>query len=106
MTGLAFRIRKYRVLLGCPESEASSCFYIIFLFTNLYFLLQSTWTVIHCQCQSEREVQDNSPIIVSSNGAKSHEITIESSVPVSNLGGITFSPMTTYPFNLVFGLGP
>ncbi|KAI6108999.1 P-loop containing nucleoside triphosphate hydrolase protein [Pisolithus croceorrhizus] len=42
--------------------------------------------VIRCRRRSEREIQENSPIIVSSNGPKSNEITIETSTPVSSLG--------------------
>ncbi|KAI6022678.1 kinesin motor domain-containing protein [Pisolithus marmoratus] len=45
----------------------------------------------------------NSPIIVSSNGPKSNEITIETSTPVSSLGVVTLPPTRTYPFDLVFG---
>jgi kinesin family member 11 len=59
--------------------------------------------VIRCRRRSEREIHDNSPIIVSSSGAKSHEVTIESSVPVSSLGVVTLPPTKTYPFDLVFG---
>lgn len=58
---------------------------------------------IRCRRRSEREIQENSPIIVSSNGPKSHEITIETSAPVSSLGVITLPPTRTYPFDLVFG---
>jgi kinesin family protein 11 len=59
--------------------------------------------VIRCRQRSEREVHDNSPIIISSSSAKSHEVTIESSVPVSSLGVVTLPPTRTYPFDLVFG---
>ncbi|KAI6005931.1 P-loop containing nucleoside triphosphate hydrolase protein [Pisolithus albus] len=59
--------------------------------------------VIRCRRRSEREVQENSPIIVSSNGPKSNEITIETSTPVSSLGVVTLPPTRTYPFDLVFG---
>jgi kinesin family protein 11 len=48
-------------------------------------------------------MQENSPIIVSSSGAKSQEVTIETSTPVSSLGIITLPPTRTYPFDLVFG---
>lgn len=58
---------------------------------------------IRCRRRSDREMQENSPIIVSSNGAKSQEITIETSTPVSSLGIITLPPTRTYPFDLVFG---
>ncbi|OAX44667.1 kinesin-domain-containing protein [Rhizopogon vinicolor AM-OR11-026] len=59
--------------------------------------------VIRCRRRSDREMQENSPIIVSSNGAKSQEVTIETSTPVSSLGIITLPPTRTYPFDLVFG---
>ncbi|KAG2157121.1 P-loop containing nucleoside triphosphate hydrolase protein [Suillus clintonianus] len=58
---------------------------------------------IRCRRRSDREIQENSPIIVSSNGAKSQEVTIETSAPVSSLGVITLAPTRTYPFDLVFG---
>jgi kinesin family protein 11 len=59
--------------------------------------------VIRCRRRSEREIQDNSPIIVTSSGPKSHEVTIETSTPVSSLGVVTLPPTRTYPFDLVFG---
>jgi Kinesin-like protein len=59
--------------------------------------------VIRCRRRSEREIQDNTPIIVSSSGAKSHEVSIETAVPVSSLGLVTLPPLRTYPFDLVFG---
>lgn len=59
--------------------------------------------VIRCRNRSEREIEDNSPIIVTSSGAKSKEISIETSAPVSSLGVITPPPTRTYPFDLVFG---
>lgn len=59
--------------------------------------------VIRCRRRSDREIQDNSPIIVSSTGAKSKEVTIEASAPVSSLGVVTLPPLKTYPFDLVFG---
>ncbi|EGN95950.1 hypothetical protein SERLA73DRAFT_170393 [Serpula lacrymans var. lacrymans S7.3] len=59
--------------------------------------------VIRCRRRSEREVQENSPIIISSNGSKSQDVTIETSSPVSSLGVITLAPTRTYPFDLVFG---
>ncbi|KAG2349879.1 kinesin-domain-containing protein [Suillus weaverae] len=58
---------------------------------------------IRCRRRSDREIQENSPIIVSSNGAKSQEVTIETSTPISSLGVITLAPTRTYPFDLVFG---
>lgn len=59
--------------------------------------------VIRCRRRSEREIHENSPIIVSSNGAKSHDVTIETSAPISSLGVVTLAPTRTYPFDLVFG---
>lgn len=59
--------------------------------------------VIRCRRRSDREIQENSPIIVSSHGAKSKEATIETSAPVSSLGVVTLPPTRTYPFDLVFG---
>ncbi|KAF8559590.1 kinesin-domain-containing protein [Imleria badia] len=59
--------------------------------------------VIRCRRRSDREIQENSPIIVSSHGAKSTQVTIETSAPVSSLGVVTLPPTRTYPFDLVFG---
>jgi kinesin family protein 11 len=59
--------------------------------------------VIRCRRRSEREIQDNSPIIVSSNGPRSQDVTIETSTPFSSLGVVTLPPTRTYPFDLVFG---
>ncbi|KIJ69381.1 hypothetical protein HYDPIDRAFT_145382 [Hydnomerulius pinastri MD-312] len=59
--------------------------------------------VVRCRRRSDREIQENSPIIVSSSGAKSQEVTIETSAPVSSLGVVTLPPTRTYPFDLVFG---
>lgn len=59
--------------------------------------------VVRCRRRSEREVQDNSPIIVSSSGAKSKDVSIETSAPISSLGVVTLPPLRTYPFDVVFG---
>lgn len=59
--------------------------------------------VIRCRRRSDREILENSPIIVSSHGAKSEQVTIETSAPVSSLGVVTLPPTRTYPFDLVFG---
>ncbi|KAG6890679.1 hypothetical protein C0995_005051 [Termitomyces sp. Mi166 len=59
--------------------------------------------VIRCRGRSEREIQDNSPIIVTSSSAKSKDVSIELSAPVSSLGLVTMPPVRTYPFDLVFG---
>lgn len=58
---------------------------------------------IRCRRRSEREIQENSPIIVNASGPRSREITIETSPPVSSLGVVTLPPTRTYPFDLVFG---
>ncbi|KII88479.1 hypothetical protein PLICRDRAFT_161615 [Plicaturopsis crispa FD-325 SS-3] len=59
--------------------------------------------VIRCRRRSEREIQESSPIIVSSSGARSGDVTIETSIPVSSLGVVSLPPTRTYPFDLVFG---
>jgi kinesin family member 11 len=59
--------------------------------------------IICCRRRSEREIQDNSPIIVSSSRAHSHEVTIESSVPLSSLSVVTLPLTRTYLFDVVFG---
>jgi kinesin family member 11 len=59
--------------------------------------------VIRCRRRSDREIQENSPIIVTSQGAKSQDVTIETSTPISSLGVVTLPPTRTYPFDLVFG---
>ncbi|KAH9951942.1 P-loop containing nucleoside triphosphate hydrolase protein [Amylocystis lapponica] len=59
--------------------------------------------VIRCRRRSEREMQENSPIIVSTSGPKGQDITIETSAPVSSLGVVTLPPTRTYPFDSVFG---
>ena len=59
--------------------------------------------VIRCRRRSEREIQDNSPIIVSSDGPKSKDVSIQMSNPASSLGVVTLPPLRTYSFDLVFG---
>ncbi|KAJ7632641.1 kinesin 2 [Roridomyces roridus] len=59
--------------------------------------------VVRCRRRSKYEIADNSPIIVSSTGAKSKELSIETATPVSSLGVVTLPPVRTYPFDLVFG---
>ena len=59
--------------------------------------------VIRCRRRSEREVQDNSPIIVSSDGARSKHVTIETAAPTSLLGIVQLPPTRTYSFDTVFG---
>jgi kinesin family member 11 len=58
---------------------------------------------IRCRRRSEREVQENSPIIVSSQGARSQELSIETAAPTSSLGLVSLPPTRTYPFDLVYG---
>lgn len=59
--------------------------------------------VIRCRRRSEREINDSSPIIVQMEGAKSQDISIETSVPTSSLGVVTLPPTRKYPFDVVFG---
>ena len=59
--------------------------------------------VVRCRRRSDREVQEGSPIIVSTEGARSHAVSIETAAPVSSLGVVTLPPTRTYPFDLVFG---
>lgn len=59
--------------------------------------------VIRCRRRSEREIQENSPIIVTTNGAKGQDITIETAAPVSSLGVVTLPPTRTYHFDMAFG---
>ncbi|KAJ7709881.1 P-loop containing nucleoside triphosphate hydrolase protein [Mycena rosella] len=59
--------------------------------------------VVRCRRRSDREIADNSPIIVSSTGAKSKDLSIEAAIPLSSLGVVTLPPVRTYPFDLVFG---
>jgi len=63
----------------------------------------SIQVVIRCRRRSDREIQENSPIIISSNGARSKEISVETGAPQSSLGIVTLPPLRTYPFDLVFG---
>lgn len=59
--------------------------------------------VIRCRRRSEREVNDASPIIVQMDGAKSQDVSIETSVPTSSFGVVTLPPTRKYPFDAVFG---
>ena len=59
--------------------------------------------VIRCRRRSEREMQDNSPIIVTTNGPKGEDITIETSMPTSTFGVVALPTTRTYPFDMVFG---
>ncbi|KAI0362221.1 kinesin-domain-containing protein [Trametes cingulata] len=59
--------------------------------------------VIRCRRRSEREIQDNSPIIVTINGPKGEDVTIETSPPTTNFGVVALPTTRTYPFDMVFG---
>ena len=59
--------------------------------------------VIRCRRRSEREMQENSPIIVTTNGARSEDITVEASVPTTTFGVVALPTTRTYPFDMVFG---
>ncbi|KAI0374999.1 kinesin-domain-containing protein [Pilatotrama ljubarskyi] len=59
--------------------------------------------VIRCRRRSEREIQDNSPIIVTINGPKGEDVTIETSPPTANFGVVALPTTRTYPFDMVFG---
>lgn len=59
--------------------------------------------ILRCRGRSEREMQANSPSIVTIESAKTKELTIETTTPVSSLGLVTPIPTRTYPFDLVFG---
>ena len=48
-------------------------------------------------------MQDNSPIIVTTNGPKGEDITIETSMPTSTFGVVALPTTRTYPFDMVFG---
>lgn len=59
--------------------------------------------VIRCRRRSEREIQEGSPIIISSEGPRGRHITIETAPTTSVLGVVTLPPTRTYPFDIVFG---
>ncbi|KAG8990644.1 kinesin motor protein cin8 [Tulasnella sp. 427] len=59
--------------------------------------------VVRCRIRSEREIADGSPLIVSTQGARSEEITIETGAATANMGIYTQAPTKTYPFDRVFG---
>lgn len=58
---------------------------------------------IRCRRRSEREIQEGSPIIVSTEGPRGQNITIETAATTSVLGIVTLPPTRTYPFDVVFG---
>lgn len=53
--------------------------------------------------RSDREIQENSPSIVNTEGAKSDEVEIETGPPTISLGVLAPPPSKTYPFDQVFG---
>ncbi|KIO18808.1 hypothetical protein M407DRAFT_31522 [Tulasnella calospora MUT 4182] len=59
--------------------------------------------VVRCRIRSEREITDGSSIVVSTQGARSEEITVETGSATSNMGIYTQAPTKTYPFDRVFG---
>jgi kinesin family protein 11 len=59
--------------------------------------------VVRSRRRTEKEIHENSPIIVSSNGAKSTDMNIETAPPSSTLGIAGLPPSRTYPFDMVFG---
>jgi hypothetical protein len=79
-----------------PELTTSSC-------GGASDVETSFQVVIHYRRRLERKTQDNSPIIVHSNGTQSHRVTIESSAHVFSFGVVTLPPTGTCRFHLVFG---
>lgn len=59
--------------------------------------------VVRCRRRSEREIQEGSPIVVTSAGAKSTEVTVQMEPQSSSLGIVQLPPTRTYPFDMVFG---
>ena len=59
--------------------------------------------IIRCRRRSEREIQEASPIITSTEGPRGQHITIETAATTSVLGVVTLPPTRTYPFDVVFG---
>ena len=58
---------------------------------------------IRCRRRNDREIQEGSPIIISSQGPRSQSLTIETAATTSSLGVVTLPPTRTYPFDIVFG---
>lgn len=58
---------------------------------------------IRCRRRSEREIQESSPIIISTEGPRGQNITIETAATTSVLGVVTLPPTRTYPFDTTFG---
>jgi kinesin family protein 11 len=59
--------------------------------------------VIRCRSRSEREIEEKSPVIVTSEGAKSKEIAVEVPSAASSYAVVSQAPVRKYPFDLVFG---
>jgi kinesin family protein 11 len=62
--------------------------------------------VVRCRGRSERERLDGSAVVVSSDGARSTELTVETAAaPVGvSAAGVSGAPTTRmYPFDIVFG---
>ena len=59
--------------------------------------------VIRCRRRNDRELQEASPIIITTEGPKGQNITIETAAPSSVLAVVTLPPTRTYPFDVVFG---
>jgi kinesin family member 11 len=59
--------------------------------------------VIRCRRRSDREVQDGSPVIVTTSGPRGEDVAVETASPSSTLGVVTLPPTRTYPFDRVFG---
>src|SRR5258708_12055673 len=62
--------------------------------------------VVRSRRRSDREVQESSPIIVTTEGARSHAVSIKTAAPVSSLGVITPPPTRPYPSHLAFSPQP
>lgn len=59
--------------------------------------------VVRCRRRSEREIQEGSPVIVSTSGPRGEEVMIETGSSISTFGVITLPPTRCYPFDCVFG---
>ena len=53
--------------------------------------------------RSQKEIDEDSPAIVSTKGARGDEVNIETGLATSTLGVYTLPPTRTYPFDKVFG---
>ena len=59
--------------------------------------------VLRCRRRSDREIQENSPIIVATAGARSTELTIQTASASNSLGLVSVTSPRKYPFDVVFG---